>query len=155
MRFATQALPNTSFFIAALRLCAMTASAHQAALAPNWAEPAGQIGFQHGMNFLALAAARAQPPDHLVAGLLLVGYHAEQFVGAFGSERLGRKRQARFIAERQLAQRFADRQEAVIRPLFAVSGPVGNVTNLRPFLVRLVRLAIEHADQRLPFALRG
>ena len=32
------------------------------------------------MDFLALAAALAQPPDHLVAGVLAVGHDAEQFV---------------------------------------------------------------------------
>src|ERR1700686_4404235 len=67
---------------------------------------------------------------------------------------LGGKRQLRLVAQRQLAQRFADRQKAVIGPLAAVSGPTRDVANLGPFLIGLLRLIIHPTDQRLPGVLR-
>ena len=82
------------------------------------------VALDYRMDFLALAAALAQPPDDLVARVFAVGHHAEQLVGALGTEFLRREQQLRLIAQRQLPQRFADRQEAVIRPLAAVSGPI-------------------------------
>ena len=87
------------------------------------------------MDFLALVAAFAQPPDHLIAGHLAVGHHAEQLAGALRTEVLGRKRQFRLIAKRQLAQRLADRQEPVIRLLAGIARPVGYVADLGPFFI--------------------
>src|SRR5882757_1183180 len=82
------------------------------------------------MDFFALAAAFAQPPDHAVAHILTVGHDAKQFVNPLLAKRLRRKRQLRLVAQLQLAQRFADRQKAVIGPsadedVYAVSCELG------------------------------
>jgi hypothetical protein len=70
------------------------------------------------------------------------------------AERLGGKRQLRLVAQRQLAQRLADRQEAAIGPVAAVPGPVRDVADLGPFLIGRLRLAVHPPDQRPPRAVR-
>jgi hypothetical protein len=52
------------------------------------------------VDFLALAAALAQPADDLIAGIPAVGHHTEQFVGALLAKVLRWERQLRFVAER-------------------------------------------------------
>ncbi len=101
------------------------------------------------MHLLALATTLSQPPDDAVAGTLPIGHHAKQLVQALAGERLGGKRQLLLVPQFQLPQRLADRQEAVIGALAAVSGPVGDVDDLGPFLVGDVRLAVDPPDQRL------
>jgi len=49
---------------------------------------AGQVAFDRRMDFLALAAVFAQPPDYLVARDLAVGDDAEQLVGTLAGKRL-------------------------------------------------------------------
>ena len=105
------------------------------------------------MDFLDLAAALAQPPDHALAGARAVGHDGEQFIDPLRAERLGGKRQLRLVAQRQLAQRFADREKAVIGAVAAVPGPIGHVDDLGPFLIGVLRLAVRFADQWLPRAL--
>src|SRR5271169_5409671 len=100
------------------------------------------------MDFLALAAALAQPPDHAVARSLPVGHDAKQLVNPLLTKHLRGKRQLRLVAQRQLAQRFTHRQKAIIGLLAAVSGPVRDIANLSPFLVALLRLVVHPADQR-------
>src|SRR5208283_364344 len=113
IRLAAQSAPSTRRFIAVFRLCARIIKAHHAALAPN--RPDGscpparlilglypRIALHHRMDFLALAAPLAPPPNHLVAGVFAVGDHAEQFVGALAGELLRRERQLRGIAQYQL-----------------------------------------------------
>jgi hypothetical protein len=70
---------------------------------------AGEIGLRHRVDFLALAAALAQPPDDLLARILPVGHDAEQFEGTFLAKRLRRERQVRLVVQIQLAERLADR----------------------------------------------
>src|SRR5260221_1715680 len=100
------------------------------------------------MDFFALAAALAQPPDHTVARILTVGHDAKQFVNPLLAKRLRRKRQLRLVTQFQLAQRFADRQKAVIGPPAAVAGPIRDVANLGPFPIGLLRLVVYPAEQR-------
>jgi hypothetical protein len=52
------------------------------------------------VDFLALAAALAQPADDLIAGIPAVGHHTEQFVGVLLAKVLRWERQLRFVAER-------------------------------------------------------
>ena len=113
--------------------------------------PAGEVALYHRMDLLALAAALAQPPDDLIAGILFVGHDAEQLAGPLAGERLCGERQVGRVTQRQLAQRLADCQEPVIRPVAAVASPVRHVADLGPFLVRLLRFSFEHADQGFPF----
>ena len=54
-----------------------------------------------------------------------------------------------------LPQRLADRQEAIVRPVLAVSRPIRDEADLGPFLIRLLRLPIEHTDQRFPLGFFG
>src|SRR4051812_8946608 len=117
MRFVTHVGPSTSHFITAFRLWARIMS--HAALAPN--SPLGIRPVHDRMDLLALAAASAQPPDHLIAWQRAVGDEAEQLEAPPGGELLGGKRQLRGIVQIQLAQRFADRQEAVVGALPAVA----------------------------------
>ena len=93
------------------------------------------------MDLLALAAAFAQPPDYLVAWQRAVGDDAEQFEA--GGELLGGKRQLRGIVQVQLAQRFADRQEAGALP--AVAGPVRHEADLGELLVGPVALTLRYS----------
>jgi hypothetical protein len=91
IRFVAQFLPGTSRFIAAFKLCARIIRVHHAALAPiltGWQLPTSQVALHCRMDFLALAAGLAQPPNHPIAGLIAVGHHAEQLVGPLGADLL-------------------------------------------------------------------
>src|SRR5271167_3633983 len=130
IRFGSHFSPNARRFIAAFRLNARIVGAEQ----PGRHLSAGQIGFHRRMDLFALAAALAQPPDHLIAGKRAVGHNAKQLIEALLTERLGGKRQLPLVAQQQLPQRFADRQEAVIRPL-GTKAPDSLVTNIHQALV--------------------
>src|SRR3954463_1011519 len=110
MRRAPHAGPSTSRFITAFRLWGRIMS--PAALAPN--SPLGIRPVHDRMDLLALAAAFAQPPDHLIAWQRAVGDDTEQLEAPLGGKLRGGKRQLRGVAQVQLPQGFADRQEAVV-----------------------------------------
>ena len=91
--------PSTSHFITAFRLWARIMS--HAALAPN-----SPLGIRPVHNrLLALAAASAPPPDHLIARQRAVGDDAEQLEA--GGELLGGKRQLRGIVQCRSGSRIA------------------------------------------------
>ena len=120
-RLLTHCPPNTSRFIAELRLKASTAMAPPCGVGSEQPrrEPArSQVTLQDAVDLLAFTASLPVPPDHLISRKVSVGHQPGDLVpGSAGQPHHGEGQfQLQFHSRQRLfAQRLPDSDEPVIQ----------------------------------------